>query len=466
MEHPARMPHRSSPLPTDSAHRDEHFASIVQHSFDAIISKDVQGTVQSWNPAAERIFGWTAAEMIGRSIRVLIPADRQHEEDDILRRIRTGELVPKFETERLHKSGRRVQVAVTVSPLRDRSGRIVGASKIAHDITETIDIRIRLVDSERQFRTLANSIPQLAWIADSEGSVFWYNDRWYDYTGTTLEQVRGWGWTVLHHPDHLERVKARLQHSWDTGEEWEDTFPLRGKDGEYRWFLSRAKPLRDESGRIWRWFGTNTDITVQRQHEQQIQLLMGEINHRAKNMLAVVQALVLRTADRSFAESLGARLQALSRNQDLLIKRNWTGTPIGELILSQLAAVNDLIGTRVIVAGDLDLSLSPAAAETIGLAIHELTTNAAKYGALSGPSGEVQIGCRVAGEAGDAKLEVRWEEIGGPAVTKPARTGFGTVVIDRNPRSSLRAEVELGYPPSGFFWRLSAPLARVQASPS
>ena len=102
--------------PLSIAHRDHHFAAIVQHSFDAIVSKDVDGTVQSWNPAAERIFGWTAAEMIGRSIRVLIPADRQHEEDDILRRIRAGEMVPKFETERLHKSGQRIHVAVTVSP--------------------------------------------------------------------------------------------------------------------------------------------------------------------------------------------------------------------------------------------------------------------------------------------------------------------------------------------------------------
>ncbi|NEV80159.1 PAS domain S-box protein, partial [Rhodopseudomonas sp. BR0C11] len=93
--------------PLSIAHRDHHFAAIVQHSFDAIVSKDVDGTVQSWNPAAERIFGWTAAEMIGRSIRVLIPADRQHEEDDILRRIRAGEMVPKFETERLHKNGHR-----------------------------------------------------------------------------------------------------------------------------------------------------------------------------------------------------------------------------------------------------------------------------------------------------------------------------------------------------------------------
>ncbi|RED38440.1 PAS domain S-box-containing protein [Rhodopseudomonas thermotolerans] len=451
--------------PLSIAHRDHHFATIVQHSFDAIVSKDVDGTVQSWNPAAERIFGWTAAEMIGRSIRVLIPPDRQHEEDDILRRIRAGEMVPKFETERLHKSGRRIHVAVTVSPLRDTDGRIVGASKIAHDITDTMEIRRRLIASEHQFRTLANSIPQLAWIADSDGTVFWYNDRWFDYTGTTLEQMQGEGWTKVHHPDHFERVSSRLKHSWDTGEEWEDTFPLRGKDGEYRWFLSRAMPLRDHTGQVWRWFGTNTDITVQRQHEQQIQMLMGEVNHRAKNMLAVVQAMVMRTADRSFAESLGARLQALSRNQDLLIKRNWSGTPIGELIESQLAAVNDLIGTRVLIEGDRGLLLSPVASETIGLAIHELTTNATKYGALSNADGTVQIACNLREAVDGRKLDLVWREQGGPPVGEPNRAGFGTVMIDRNPRATLGADVEISYPESGLRWRLTAPLDRLVAEP-
>lgn len=455
------MPNQPKPLTT--AHH--QFAAIVQNSFDAIVSKDVEGNVQSWNPAAEQIFGWTADEMIGNSIRVLIPQDRQHEEDDILQRIRTGEMVPKFETERLHKSGRRIHVAVTVSPLRDPDGRIVGASKIAHDITETVEIRRRLVASEHQFRSLANSIPQLAWIAESDGTVFWYNDRWFDYTGTTLEQLQGSGWTALHHPDHLERVRSKLQHSWDTGEAWDDTFPLRGRDGEYRWFLSRAMPLRDDSGEVWRWFGTNTDITVQRQHEQQIQMLMGEINHRAKNMLAVVQAMVMRTADRSFAESLGARLQALSRNQDLLIKRNWSGTPIGELIESQLAAVNDLIGTRVMIEGERGLLLSPVASETIGLAIHELTTNATKYGALSNADGTVRIACEIRHTVDGRKLDLIWHEQGGPPVGEPNHAGFGTVMIDRNPRSALGADVEISYSESGLRWCLNAPLDRLVATP-
>src|SRR5579864_8439964 len=120
-----------------------------------------------------------------------------------------------------------------------------------------------LRESETQFRTLANSIPQLAWMADPNGDVFWYNQRWYDYTGTTLDEVRGSGWHKLHHPEHVSRVMQGLEHSWETGTPWEDTFPLKGVDGEYRWFLSRAVPIFDSHGRITRWFGTCTDISRQ-----------------------------------------------------------------------------------------------------------------------------------------------------------------------------------------------------------
>lgn len=438
--------------------REAHFAALVQHSFDAIISKDLNGVIQSWNPAAERVLGWSGAEIIGRPISFIIPSDRQGEEVEILNRIANGETIAKFETIRQHRTGRKVPVAVSISPLRDQKGAVVGASKILHDIGEIVEARKKLEDSELQFRTLANSIPQLAWIADGQGFIFWYNDRWYDYTGATLEQMRGWGWTEVHHPDHVDRVKIRIQESWDSGREWEDTFPLRGRDGEYRWFLSRAMPLLDRDGKVWRWFGTNTDITVQRQNEEQIRLLMGELSHRAKNMIAVVQALVSRTADKKYAEALAARLHALARNQDLMTKRNWKGAPLGELIASQLAIANDLLGRRIFLKGDLDFFVGSAGAETIGLAIHELTTNAAKYGALSGPSGEVHI--KIAVDYDHGKLLIEWNEIGGPPVVAPLRTGFGTVMLDRNPRVALGAEVEFGYPVQGFFWRLISPIGR------
>jgi PAS domain S-box-containing protein len=117
--------------------------------------------------------------------------------------------------------------------------------------------------TEADFRNLADLIPQLAWIADGTGWVLWYNRRWYDYTGTTQQEMQARGWATVHHPDHLERVTAHVTRSFAAGEAWEDTFPLRRHDGGFRWFLSRALPLRDANGRIVRWFGTNTDVTEQ-----------------------------------------------------------------------------------------------------------------------------------------------------------------------------------------------------------
>ncbi|MEI6655695.1 MAG: PAS domain S-box protein [Verrucomicrobiota bacterium] len=118
-----------------------------------------------------------------------------------------------------------------------------------------------LRENEERFRTLADNISQLAWMGDAQGSLFWYNQRWFDYTGTTLDEMQGWGWQKVHHPDHEQRVVEKFKHCLEMGEVWEDTFPLRGADGQYRSFLSRALPIRNEHGMVVRWFGTNTDIT-------------------------------------------------------------------------------------------------------------------------------------------------------------------------------------------------------------
>ena len=122
--------------------------------------------------------------------------------------------------------------------------------------------------SEERFRALADNIVQLAWMADGKGIAFWYNRRWYEYTGATVGEMGGSGWQKLQHPDHVQRVAEKISHSLRTGQVWEDTFPLRGKDGQYRWFFSTATPLLDKEGKVWRWYGTHTDVTGQREAEQ------------------------------------------------------------------------------------------------------------------------------------------------------------------------------------------------------
>jgi PAS domain S-box-containing protein len=151
-----------------------------------------------------------------------------------------------------------------------------GLTVFFRDVTDTRRAEQLLADSEEQFRTLAESIPQLAWMADGTGWVFWYNRRYYDYTGATLTEAQGWGWRAAHHPDHVARVVERISRSWRTGEPWEDTFPLRGRDGTWRWFLSRALPIRNEQGFVVRWFGTNTDITEQREAEALLERRVAE----------------------------------------------------------------------------------------------------------------------------------------------------------------------------------------------
>lgn len=444
-------------------------AAIVQSSHDAIVGKSLDGTVLTWNAAAEEIFGWRAHEMVGGTIRRIIPDDRQAEEDVILASIRAGERVPSFETVRLHKDGREVHVAVTVSPVYDGLGKVIGASKIARDITEPRLVQAALDESEMRFRLMADNISQLAWIAEPDGAITWYNRRWYDYSGTDFAAMRGWGWQAIHHPDHVEAVTAKFVARVADGEPWEDTFPLRGADGQYRWFLSRAQPLVAADGKVQCWFGTNTDITEQLEAERRIELLMLEVNHRSKNMLAMIQSLARRSANHAarggdghgnddFVRRLEQRIACLAANQDLLVRRAWSDVPLGELVEAQLAFLGDALA-QVDCDGP-ELPVTPGAAETIGMALHELATNALKYGSLSVTAGRVRVAWK-RGEAGG--LEMGWTESGGPPVVEPVKLGFGSRLITDMPRGKLRGEVRVDYAREGFSWRLSCPAEKVLA---
>jgi PAS domain S-box-containing protein len=174
------------------------------------------------------------------------------------------------------------------APIKDPTGRIIGISVAAEEITDRQRAANALAESEERFRTLAENIPQLAWIADQTGSIFWFNRRWYEYTGTTLEEMRGWGWHKVHHPDHVARVVRKISDCFATGEAWEDTFPLRARTGAYRWFLSRATPIRDAAGHIACWLGTNTDITEQLEAEEALRASESRLRKLADAMPHVV----------------------------------------------------------------------------------------------------------------------------------------------------------------------------------
>jgi PAS domain S-box-containing protein len=164
--------------------------------------------------------------------------------------------------------------------------------RLNRELEQRVDERTeQLRQSEHQFRTLANSIPQLAWMADAQGSIFWYNQRWYDFICISPGEMPTWGWRGVQHPDYADRVLQLIEKSQRAGEPWEDTFPLLGKEGKYRWFLSRAVPIFDSQGSLVRWFGTSTDISTQISAEEQIRNLNGQLQERVAELEAIMKVL-------------------------------------------------------------------------------------------------------------------------------------------------------------------------------
>jgi PAS domain S-box-containing protein len=412
----------------------ERLSLIVDSSDDAIISKTLDGIITAWNRGAEKVFGYPATEILGKSMLMLLPPERIAEEANILDRIGRGKSVEHFETVRVRKDGTAIDVSVTISPIRNGNGVIVGASKIARDITQRkqaedalrekerrlsesqriahigswaydlkdpagrlvwsdelyclygvtpetfvptmesllslvvredrpliqnwmtacaageepadMDFRLMLPDgtvrvfsrrgelqydadnkpsrlvgtsqditerrqveaalreSEERLLAMANGIPQLAWIAGVDGSIYWYNQRWYEFTGTTLEQMQGWGWQSVHHPDFLPEVLAKWTSAIAEGNPLEMEFPLRGADGLFRAFLTRVMPLKDAEGRVVRWFGTNTDISELKQTEERLALQAEELRHSRQALER--QAFMLQTVLDSMVEGLVA----------------------------------------------------------------------------------------------------------------------------------------------------------------
>ncbi len=266
----------------------------------------------------------------------------------------------------------------------------------------------------------------------------------------------------LVHPDDVERVQAALEAALDPVDPRRSAteFRLRRADGEARWVETLGRACFVGDGRERRaviFVGILQDITGRKEREEKEHLLMREINHRAKNMLSVVDAIAHQTATRNpedFIERFSERIQALSANQDLLVRNEWNGVEIEDLVHAQLALFADLIGSRIAVYGP-KLRLNAASAQAIGLALHELATNAGKYGALSTDMGRVDVSW---GSDGDT-FTMSWTERDGPPVSAPKRRGFGTIVMEAMAERSVGGVVDLDYAPSGLTWRLTCPAA-------
>ena len=235
-------------------------------------------------------------------------------------------------------------------------------------------------------------------------------------------------------------------------------------DHAVRWVLAEGE-MSFFAGKPERLVGTVQDITERKRSEEQLKFLTQEVNHRSKNLLALVQAVARQTAASSpadFTRRFGERIQGLAASQDLLVKSQWCNVPLEELVRSQLAHFRDLLDERIVIAGP-KLDVTAAAAQTIGLAVHELSTNAGKYGALSNAGGRVRIGWLIEepADGGGAAFTMEWSESGGPPVEPPKQQGFGATVVSQMTKMSLDADVRLDYGADGVTWRLHCPAERV-----
>jgi PAS domain S-box-containing protein len=424
----------------------QRLASIVESSDDAIIGKNLDGIITSWNKSAERLFGYGAEEVVGKSITILIPADRQGEEDAILKRIRSGQRVEHFETVRQRKYGGLMDISLTISPIKNSLGKIIGASKIARDITERKRAAEAAQRAEREFRDFVENASIGMHSVDADGIIVWANRTEMEMLGFAREEYVGRHIAEFHVDRPLiEGILQRLANR-ETLLNYEAQLCCR--DGSVRHVLINSNVLWDGDRFVHTRCFTR-DISDRKQSEAQIATLAREAEHRAKNVLATVQATVHLTQSDTvdgLKRAISGRIQALANVHRLFVESRWTGAELRNLARQELSPYCQDGDARARIDG-ADVLLEPNAAQAIAVCLHELATNAAKYGALSLPEGRVHIAWS---RATDGRLIIRWTETNGPSVTQPTRRGFGTRVMERMVQSPLKGEIRFEWLPEGL----------------
>jgi PAS domain S-box-containing protein len=262
------------------------------------------------------------------------------------------------------------------------------------------------------------------------------------------------------HPDDRDRISQGFRDAIASGSDTYDSeYRIIRPSGEIRWIFGRGRVTRDAHGRPWRYAGVDIDITERKQQDEHLRVLMAELMHRTNNLLAVVQAIARETGRKSpdpaeFLPAFSARLEGLGVSSSLLAREDWRGALLEDLLRAQVAPL--AAADRFDVDGP-DVLLSPRAVQNLGLAFHELATNALKYGALSVAAGKVSVSWEVREIGGARELHLVWREHGGPPVSPPTRMGFGRVVSEKLLASALLARVEIDYPAAGLEWSLVLP---------
>ncbi len=437
---------------------EEKFRGVFEHAATGIAITDLQGRFQSCNRAYSNMLGYTEDELRALDFpRLVHPEDRAANMVQIsrilARQAPSFEIVNRF----LTKDDKPLWVHKHVSLLRDTADEPTGLIALVTEAEEA------LRESEKRLRLSNEAAGIGTFTVDLERNCAFYSPEAaaiFGFPGIQTVAVEAAFSRV--HRDDVAWVRKQYEAAasgTNTGQLKMD-FRFVRPGGEVRWmtWIGRADFREDQSGRrLFRILGACLDITDRKRQEDQIRLLLGEVNHRSKNMLTLVQSVARQTLaanPQDFLDRFGKRVQALATSQDLLVKNAWQGADLNELVRSQLAHFEDLIGKRIGLQGPF-LFVSASAAQAIGMALHELATNAGKYGALVNNNGQVKIEWGLERpEAGEETFVMSWREQGGPPVTRPAQSGFGSTVICSLAEMSLNAKVALDFAVAGLNWQL------------
>ena len=422
--------------------------------------------------AFETIYGLDrATALLGDNLAgwldLIVPDDRTHAFDS-LKRVREGAWVTLEYRIRRPSDGEIRWVRNVDFPITDSNGEVIGIGGIARDVTSVKRTERALADAEARQRALIEGIPQLVWRASPTGAWTWASPQWTVYTGQPDIESYGDGWLDPVHPDDREAVRMAWEEAPQNGSFYVECRICHRDERRYRWFQSRAAPLRDDSGGIVEWLGTSTDVDDLRALQERQGVLLAELQHRVRNILAIIRSIMRRSLDgqvslQDYAQHLEGRVAALARTQVLLTRQLDAHVDLEELIRDELAA-QSADAARIEVAGP-DVDLTPKAAEVLALAMHELATNALKYGALADRRATLSVTWSVEDRGERRWLKLGWRERG-VAVdpTQPRRVGFGTELITRRVPYELSGNGDLAIVPDGVVCSIEFPLSDSRAS--
>jgi PAS domain S-box-containing protein len=410
------------------------------------------------NEALCCILGYPLDELVTKSLQDITHPDDLTADLSEVERMLDGTIDSYGMDKRyLRKDGAIVWTRLTVSCVRKSDGLIDYFVSVVEDITARKHAEEELRKSEERVRASVLHSPLPIVLYDDREQILALSKSWLEgssYSGDELRRIEDW--TARAYGERSSEVLEYIRQIISTEPQVQIAeMTIRTKDGRKRlWrFACSALGIQSDGRRLFVCIAQ--DMTEQKAHEEQVHFLMREVNHRAKNILSLVQAIARQTAARSPEDFIGRfteRIQALAANQDLLVRNESQGVDVKDLVRAQLAHFADLVGSRIAVDGPR-LRLNAAAAQAIGLALHELATNAGKYGALSMDAGRVDVRWRLDGHV----FAMNWIERNGPPVSRPERLGFGSTVVDSMAKRTVGGEVELDYASSGLVWRLTCP---------